>query len=72
MNKGDEHKLSFRTRYEWFEPIVMQFGTMNTPVDIQVDINSAIREVLDEFESAYLDDVLIYCESEEEHVRHVK
>jgi len=50
----------------------MQFGTTNAPADFQGYINNAIREALDDFASAYLDDVLIYSNSEEEHVDHVK
>ena len=72
MKEGDEHKLAFRPRYGLFEPTVMQFGTTNAPADFQGYINNAIREALDDFASAYLDDVLIYSDSEEEHVDHVK
>jgi hypothetical protein len=72
VNEGDEHKLAFRTRYWLYEPTVMQFGTTNVPADIQGYINNAIREALDDFASAYQDDVLIYSDSEEEHVGHVK
>jgi len=50
----------------------MQFGTTNTAADCQGYINNAIREALDDFVSAYLDNVLIYSHSEEEHVRHTK
>ena len=50
----------------------MQFGTTNAPADFQGYINNVIREALDDFASAYLDDILIYSKSEEEHVGHVK
>jgi len=72
VKEGDEHKLAFRTRYGLYEPTVMQFGTTNAPADFQGYINNAIREALDDFASAYLDEVLIYSDSEEEHVGHVK
>jgi len=72
VKEGDENKLAFWTRYELFEPTVMQFGTTNAPADFQGYINNTIREALDDFASAYLDDVLIYSDSEEEHVGHVK
>jgi len=72
VKEGDEHKLAFRTRYGLYEPTVMQFGTTNAPADFQGYINNAIREALDDFASAYLDDGLIYSDSEEEHVGHVK
>jgi hypothetical protein len=72
VKEGDEHKLAFQTRYGLYEPTVMQFGTTNAPADFQGYINNAIKEALDDFASAYLDDVLIYSDSEEEHVGHVK
>ena len=52
--------------------MVMQFGTTNASADFQGYINNAIREALDDFASAYLDDILIYSDSEEEHVGYVK
>jgi hypothetical protein len=72
VKEGDEHKLAFRTRYGLYGPTVMQFGTTNAPADFQGYINNAIMEAMDDFASAYLDDVLIYSNSEEEHVGHVK
>jgi hypothetical protein len=72
VKEGDEHKLAFRARFGLYEPTGMQFGTTNAPADFQGYINNAIGEALDDFASAYLDDVLIYSNSEEEHVSHVK
>jgi len=50
----------------------MQFGTTNAPADFRGYINNTIREALDDFASAYLDDILIYSNSEEEHVELVE
>jgi hypothetical protein len=50
----------------------MQFATTNAPADFQGYIHNAIRESLDDFSSAYLDDILIYSNCEEEHVGHVE
>jgi hypothetical protein len=72
VKEGHDHKLAFRTRYGLYEPTVMQFGTTKSPADFQGYINNAIRESLDDFASAYLDDVLIYSDSKKEHVGHVK
>jgi len=72
VTEGDEHKLAFRTRYGLSEPTVMHFGTTNVPSDFQGYINNTIREALDDFASAYLDDIFIYRDSEGEHVEHVK
>jgi hypothetical protein len=72
VNEGVEHKLAFRTRYGLHEPTLRQFGTTNAPVDFQGYINIAIREALDDFASACLNDVLIYGDFEEDHVGHVQ
>jgi len=72
VKEGNEYRLAFWTRYGLFEPTVMQFGTTNAPADFQGYIDNAIREALDHVASAYMDDVVIYSDSEEEHVCHVK
>jgi len=72
VKEGDKHKLSFSIRYGLFEPLVMQFGTTNPPADFEGYINDTIQEALDCFTSAYLDDILIYSNSIEEHDEHVK
>jgi len=50
----------------------MQFGMTHAPADFHGYINNAIREALEEFASAYLDVVIIYSNSVEEHEGHVK
>jgi hypothetical protein len=50
----------------------MQFGTTNAPAEVQSYINNAIREALNDFASAYLNDVLRYSDSDEEQVGHNK
>jgi len=72
VKEREEHNLAFSTRYGLFEPTVMQFGTTHAPADFQGYINNTIREALDDFASAYLDDILIYSDSEEEHEEHIK
>jgi len=72
VKEGDEHKLEFQTTYGLFEPTVMEFEMTNTPVDFEGYIKNAIREALDDFASAYLDDVQIYSDYEEEYVGHIK
>ena len=72
VKKGDQHKLPFRTRYELFKPTIMQFGSKNAPANFQGYINNTIQEALNDFESAHLDDVLIYSDSEEEHIGHIE
>jgi len=50
----------------------MQFGTTYAPADFQGYINNTNREALDEFASAYVGDILMNCNLEEEHKEHVK
>lgn len=50
----------------------MPFGLANAPATFQAYINSALREFLDLFAIAFLDDILIFSENFEEHVKHVR
>jgi hypothetical protein len=71
--EGDEWKTAFRTRYGLFEWLVTPFGLTNAPSTFQRYINWALREYLDVFCSAYVDDILIYSDgTREEHISHVK
>lgn len=72
IREGDEWLTSFSTRYGQFEWLVMPFGLCNAPATWQSYINSLVREWLDVFVTAYLDDILIYSDSYDEHVDHVK
>jgi hypothetical protein len=71
MAKGEEWKTAFRTRYELFEYTFMPFGLTNTTAIFQHFINNTLREYLDVFCTAYLDDILIYSDTLEEHKVHV-
>jgi hypothetical protein len=51
---------AFRTRYGLYEWLVTPFGLANAPSTFQKYINYALRDYLDEFCSAYIDDVLVY------------
>ena len=71
--EGDEWKTAFRTRYGLYEWLVTPFGLINGPTTFQRYINHTLREYLDEFASAYLDDILVYSDgSLEDHRRKVK
>jgi hypothetical protein len=69
---GDEWKTAFRTRYSHFEYTVMPFGLTNAPATFQSYINRALAGLLDKFCVVYLDDILIFSQTEEEHIRHVR
>ncbi|XP_044721154.1 reverse transcriptase (RNA-dependent DNA polymerase) domain-containing protein [Hirsutella rhossiliensis] len=53
-------KTTFRTRYGSFEWLVVPFGLTGAPAAFQRYINSALQDYLDDFVSAYIDDVLIF------------
>ena len=58
--EGKEWMTAFRTRYGLYEWLVTPFGLANAPSTFQKYINWTLREHLDDFCSAYIDDVLIY------------
>jgi hypothetical protein len=70
--EGHEWKTAFRTRYGHFKYLVMPFGLTNAPATFMRLMNNTLRECLDIFAVVYLDDILVYLESEEEHVKHMK
>lgn len=60
--KGDEWLTAFRTRFGLFEWLVTPFGLANAPSTFQRYVNWVLRDYLDEFVSAYVDDILIFTE----------
>ena len=70
--KGQEWKTAFRCRYGLYEYRVMPFGLCNAPGTFQHFVNDQFREYLDKFLVIYLDDLLIYSDTLEEHKRHVR
>jgi hypothetical protein len=72
MKEGHEKLTAFLTRFGLFESLVMPFGLTGAPATFQRFINDSLREYLDQFCSAYLDDILIYSKTETEHTEHVR
>lgn len=64
VREGDEWKTAFRTRYGQFEWLVTPFGLCGAPATFQRYINSALDTFLDDFCSAYMDDVIIYSDGD--------
>ena len=71
VQEGDEWKTAFRTRYGLYESLVMPFGLCNGPSSFQHYINDVLREFLDDFCTAYLDDILIFSNNKEDHWKHL-
>ena len=72
MKLGEEYKTAFRLRLGLYEFLVMPFGLANAPSSFQAFINEMLREFLDKFCTAYMDDILIFSRSRGKHRRHVK
>jgi len=69
---GDEWKAAFHTNRDLFEPLVMFFGMTNSPATFQTMMNDIFRTVIAEgIVVVYLDDILIFTKTEEEHERAV-
>ncbi|QRW07681.1 Transposon Tf2-1 polyprotein [Ceratobasidium sp. AG-Ba] len=71
IKEGDEWKAAFKTKYGLFEPLVMQFGLANAPAVFMHFMNEIFRDLLGITVVVYMDDILIFSETEEEHVNHV-
>ena len=72
IREGDEWKTAFRTRYGHFEYLVVPFGLTNAPATFQAYINRALRGLVDDFCVVYLDDILVFSKSIEEHQQHLE
>jgi hypothetical protein len=72
MKEGLEDLTTFRTRYGSYKYKVLPFGLCNGPASFQRYINDVLMEYLDDFCTAYMDDILIYSEDPLEHELHVK
>ena len=66
IQKGDEWKTVFQTRYAHYEYKVMPFGLVNAPTTFQAMMNHILREFLDNGVVVYLDDILIYSKNQKE------
>jgi len=68
IKPGDEWKAAFHTNCGLFKPLVMFFGMTNSPTIFQTMMNKVFRTVIaNEIVVVYLDDILIFTKTEEEH-----
>jgi hypothetical protein len=69
IRECDIPKTAFISRYDLYEYTVMSFGLTNAPCYFMYLMNKVFMEYLDKFVVVFIDDILVYWRSKEEHLR---
>jgi hypothetical protein len=72
IREEDVQKSAFRTRYGHYEFLVMSFGLTNAPAAFMDMMNRVFRELVDRCVVVFIDDILIYSKTREEHEEHLR
>ncbi len=72
IQREDEWKTTFYTRYDHFEYMIMLFDLINASVIFQTYINKILTEFINDFCVIYLNDILIFFVKKTDHINHVK
>ncbi|XP_019097585.1 PREDICTED: uncharacterized protein LOC109131293, partial [Camelina sativa] len=72
INEADMRKTAFRTRYGHYEFVVMPVGLTNALAAFMRLMNSVFQEFLDVSVIIFIDDILVYSKSPEEHAVHLR
>ena len=71
IKEEDIEKTAFSTRYGHYEYVVMSFGLTNAPAIFMEAMNMMLHPYLDLFVVVFIDDILVYSKTEEEHEVHL-
>jgi hypothetical protein len=72
IQHSDIPKTTFTTRYGLYEYTVMSFGLTNAPAYFVYMMNKVFMEYLDKFMVVFIDDILVFSKTKDEHAKHLR